>query len=134
LRVLIVLSSFFVLSGCVSERHYFGDTLWPFGNPNAPVVTSETGERALGRSTDVPPLQPQTGDVWPGAVAPMPTLGDIQKDANLPLGQAFTPSLPSPYPPGEMPSAPPGSVPPLNEPTNPAAALPPVPATPGDAR
>jgi len=113
------------------ENHSYGEIL---GNPNAPVVTSETGERALGHATDVAPLRPQSGDVWPGAVAPMPTLSDIQKDANLPLGQAFTPSLPSPYPPGEAPSTPPGSVPPLGEPTDPSAALPPVPATPGDAR
>jgi hypothetical protein len=130
----MILSSLLVLSGCVSERHYFADTLWPFGNPNAPVVTSETGERALGKTPDVAPLQPQPGDVWPGAVAPMPTLGDIQKDANMPLGQAYTPSLPSPYPPGEAPIVPPGSVPALNDSTAPATALPPVPAVPGDAR
>jgi hypothetical protein len=130
----MILSSLLVLSGCASERHYFAETLWPFGNPNAPVMTSETGERALGKTPDVAPLQPQPGDVWPGAVAPMPTLGDIQKDANMPLGQAFTPSLPSPYPPGEMPSLPPGSVPALNDSTAPATALPPVPAVPGDAR
>ncbi len=134
MRFLCLLGGLLVLSGCVSERHYVADTLWPFGNPNAPVVTSETGERALGHKPDVAPIQPQPGDVWPGAVAPMPTLSDIEKDANMPLGQAFTPSLPSPYPPGEAPPAPPGTVPAFDEPTNPAAALPPVPAVPGDAR
>jgi hypothetical protein len=36
-------------------------------------------------------------------VQPVPTLSDEQQDMNQPLGQAYTPSLPSPYPPGEEP-------------------------------
>jgi hypothetical protein len=131
---MLVLGGVLLLSGCVSERHYIADTAWPFGNPNAPAVTSETAERAVGRTPDVAPIVPQPGDVWPSGVMPMPTLSDIQKDANLPLGQAFTPSLPSPYPPGEAPVDPTGTVPALGEPTAPSAALPPVPAVPGDAR
>ncbi len=120
------------LSGCVSERHFVRDTLWPFGDPNAPKAYSETAARAYGKDPEVAPIEPQVGDVWPGAVQPMPTLSDIQKNANLPLGEGYTPSLPSPYPPGQGPGAgapdgslysvPPGSVPTL------------VPAVPGDAR
>ncbi|OYV35514.1 MAG: hypothetical protein B7Z81_08615 [Acidocella sp. 20-61-6] len=92
-----------LLSGCASERGFASDTLWPFGNPNAPKAYSETAERALGKTAMVTPIAPQAGDVWPSAVKPMPTLGDIQKNANLPLGQDYTPSLPSPYPPGQGP-------------------------------
>ncbi len=123
------------LSGCVSERHFVRDTFWPFGDPNAPKAYSETAARAYGKDPVVAPIEPQAGDVWPGAVQPMPTLSDIQKNANLPLGQGYTPSLPSPYPPGQDPadgaltvpggatySVPPGSVPKI------------VPAAPGDAR
>ena len=91
------------LSGCASERHFAAASLWPFGNPNAPAVTSETAQRALGHNVDVPPVQPQPGDVWPGPVQPMPTLSQVQKYSNMPLGQGYTPSLPSPYPPGEEP-------------------------------
>ncbi len=127
-----------LLSGCVSERHFAADTLWPFGNPNAPTVNSETAERAVGRTPDVAPLTPQAGDVWPGAVQPMPTLSDIQKNANLPLGEGYTPSLPSPYPPGQDPdqNAPalaPGAAGSLYS-VQPGAAPQIVPAVPGDAR
>jgi len=103
LRYAMALGAILLLSGCASERHFAADTLWPFGNPNAPRITSETAERAVGKSPPVTPILPQAGDVWPGPVEAMPTLADIQKNANLPLGQDFTPSLPSPYPPGESP-------------------------------
>ena len=91
------------LAGCTSERQYALDTLWPFGNPNAPVPTSETAQRALGHSPQLAVIQPQPGDVWPGPVQPMPTLSQVQANSNLPLGQGYTPSLPSPYPPGQQP-------------------------------
>lgn len=92
-----------ILPGCATERHFAADALWPFGNPNAPAVTNETAQRALGHNVNVPPVQPQPGDVWPGPVQPMPTLSQVQKYSNMPLGQGYTPSLPSPYPPGEEP-------------------------------
>lgn len=103
LRYGMALGLILLLSGCASERHFAVDSLWPFGDPNAPRMVSETGERALGKTPQVTPIMPQAGDVWPGPVQPMPTLSDIQKNANLPLGQAYTPSLPSPYPPGQAP-------------------------------
>jgi hypothetical protein len=77
--------------------------MFPFGNPNAPLASSETAQRALGHVPDVAPITPQPGNVWPGAVQPVPTLSDEQQDMNQPLGQAYTPSLPSPYPPGQEP-------------------------------
>jgi hypothetical protein len=94
-----------LLSGCASDRHFIGDSLWPFGNPNAPANNSETTQRALGHTTDVKPIAPQEGNVWPGPVQPVPTIADIQKNMNEPLGQAYTPSLPSPYPPGQDPDS-----------------------------
>jgi hypothetical protein len=48
-------------------------------------------------------IQSQPGDVWPGPVQPMPTLSQVEKNSSLPLGQGYTPSLPSPYPPGQQP-------------------------------
>ncbi len=92
-----------MLAGCTAERHYAWDSLFVFGNPNDPVPASETAQRVLGGHPDTAPLQPQPGNVWPGPVAPMPTLSEVQKYANMPLGQAYTPSLPSPYPPGQGP-------------------------------
>ncbi len=93
------------LSGCASERHFAYDSIWPFGNPNAPAASSETAQRALGHNPALPTLKPQAGDVWPGPVKPMPTLSQVQQNANLPLGQGYTPSLPSPYPPGQAPQS-----------------------------
>jgi hypothetical protein len=103
LRKFLAASLLIALSGCASERHFAAHSLWPFGNPNAPAETSETAQRALGHDVALAPLQPQPGSVWPGPVQPMPTLSEVQKYSNMPLGQGYTPSLPSPYPPGEEP-------------------------------
>jgi hypothetical protein len=103
LRHRLVLASALLLTSCSSERHFAGDTLWPFGNPNGPIAASETAQRALGHSTEVTPITPQAGNVWPGPVQPVPTIAEEQKAMNEPLGNAYTPSLPSPYPPGTAP-------------------------------
>jgi hypothetical protein len=103
LRKTLVLGMGLLLAGCTSERQFGYDTLWPWGNPNAPAATSETAQRALGHAPPVTVIQPQAGDVWPGPVQPMPTLSQVEKNSNLPLGQGYIPSLPSPYPPGQAP-------------------------------
>jgi hypothetical protein len=103
LRKALALGMAMMLAGCTAERHFGWDSLLVFGNPNAPAPVSETAQRALGNSPPVAPLTPQAGNVWPGPVAPMPTLSQVQKFANLPLGQGYIPSLPSPYPPGQAP-------------------------------
>ncbi len=102
MRLVLGLFLLLSLSGCISERHFLRDS-WPFGNPNAPVATSETAQRALGKVAVVAPIVPQLGNVWPGPVAPVPTLSDVQHNMTLPLGQGYTPSMPSPYAPGEAP-------------------------------
>ncbi len=103
MRQPVILVCLVLLTGCSSERHFALDTLWPLGNPNGPVAASETAQRALGHVTAVTPIAPQAGNVWPGPVQPVPTIADEQKAMNEPLGHAYTPSLPSPYPPGTAP-------------------------------
>jgi hypothetical protein len=103
LRHRLAIGLILLLSGCSSERQFAHDS-WPFGNPNAPASNSETAQRALGNRPEVVPITPQAGDVWPGAVQPMPTLSEVESHANLPVGEGYTPSLPSPYPPGQGPS------------------------------
>ncbi len=118
-----------LLSGCASERQFAYDT-WPFGNPNAPASQSETAQRALGKQVAVTPIPPQAGNVWPGPVQPMPTLSDVEANSNIALGQGYTPSLPSPYPPGQEPPADPDA----SYTTQPGGTAVVVPAVPGDAR
>ncbi len=101
MRTPLVLTAAFCLTGCAGGGAFAEHSLWPFGNPNAPPATSEMAQRVLGKSPVVAPLQSQPGDVWPGPVEPMPTLSQVAKNANLPLGEGYTPSLPSPYPPGQ---------------------------------
>ncbi len=66
------------LSGC-------GYSTWsepPFStgsNPNTPVGSSENMRRAMGEEVEVQPLTTEPGDVWPGPLAPPPTLEDIEK-------------------------------------------------------
>jgi hypothetical protein len=105
LRHYFTIGLILLLSGCASERQFASNSLWPFGNPNAPVAKSETAQRALGHQSVVTTMQPQAGDVWPGPVQAMPTLSEVQRDANMPLGTGYQPSLPSPYPPGEGPAS-----------------------------
>ncbi len=102
-RSALALALLIVLPGCVSERHFARDS-WPFGNPNAPAVTSETGQRALGQNPVVVAIAPQPGNVWPGPVQPVPTIADVERNMNEPLGQNDTPSLPSPYGAGRDPN------------------------------
>jgi hypothetical protein len=136
LRHYLTIGLILLLSGCASEWQYAGSTLWPFGNPHAPAAASETAQRALGQQVAVAPIQPQAGDVWPGAVQPMPTLSEVQRNADKPVGQGYQPSLPSPYPPGQGP--PPGtSTDGLGASlyaTTPGGGQAVVPAVPGDAR
>lgn len=136
MRIPLALLAVLCLTSCAGGGTFLAHTVDPFGNPNAPPANSETAQRALGKTPDVAPLQPQPGDVWPGPVQPVPTLSEVEKNATLPLGQGYTPSLPSPFPPGEGP--------PVNgaEGVNPGGSLynvqngvpQVVPATPGDAR
>jgi hypothetical protein len=101
---ILLLACAALLAGCSSERHFARDS-WPLGNPNRPPAASETAQISLGHRPVVEALAPQAGSVWPGAVQPVPTIAEEQKAMNQPLGSAYTPSLPSPYPPGEEPPA-----------------------------
>jgi hypothetical protein len=104
LRQYLAIGLILLLSGCTSVQQFASNSLHPFGNPNAPAANSETAQRAVGNKSAVTPIRPQPGDVWPGPVQPMPTLSEVQRNANMPLGAGYQPSLPSPYPPGQGPA------------------------------
>jgi hypothetical protein len=91
------------------------NTWWepPFStgtNPNMPIDSSETMRRALGQQVEVQPLTTEPGDVWPGPMAPEPTLADIEKQGLQP--QAERPVPGSPDFQNQQPTQPPNLPPP----------------------
>lgn len=83
MRRVALLGLILCLSGC-------GYNSWsnvPFtagNNPNRPAADSENVQRVLGSRTDVPALNPEPGDIWPGPLPPPPTLGDMEKSNSQP--------------------------------------------------
>lgn len=69
--------------------NYVSSTLDPFGNPNTPASSSINMQRARGNEVATQTILPQPGDVWPGKPQPIPTLAEIQKHMNVPLGQMY---------------------------------------------
>jgi hypothetical protein len=107
MRHLALLGLALALGGC-------GYNTWsslPFtsgGNPNTPAAASENLSRVEGRSAAAAPLTTEPGDIWPGPLAPPPTLQDLEKTGGLtpqpeqpvpgsPLNRGTVPS-PSPNP------------------------------------
>ncbi len=138
------------LSGC-------GYSTWwnpPFSsgtNPNFPPGVSENMRRVAGETVEVKALTPEPGDVWPGPIAPLPTLQDIEQQSGLqpqveqpvpgsPLQMNTQPNVPpnqkpgsSTPPPSNMPNFP--ALPPLpSRPTPNPPVLPPTPNTTGPAQ
>ena len=105
------------LSGC-------GYSTWsdlPFStgsNPHMPVDSSETMRRAMGEQVEVQPLTTEPGDVWPGPVAPEPTLSDIERQGLQTQPERPVPGSPEfqnqqqGQPQGQPPSQPPNLPPP----------------------
>jgi hypothetical protein len=107
MRRLALLSLTLTLSGC-------GYNTWsnlPFttgSNPNRPVTNSENMRRVMGEGATVQPLTPEPGDIWPGPLAPAPTLQDLEKTGSLQPG-VEQPVPGSPLGDGtELPGAAPG--------------------------
>lgn len=108
------------LSGCTGFGEFLNHAFsLPGENPNIPMADSENVRRVLGDSSEVKPLQPEPGNVWPGPPAPDPTLADIESHPVTEDQRGFpptqvpgaTPGLPAhrqPRPLGS--STPPGSV------------------------
>lgn len=78
-----------LLSGCTGVGSYMRSTISPNGNPNTPKSEAINMQRARGNVVEVQPITPMPGDVWPGPVQPVPTLGQIQKRMNTPLSDEY---------------------------------------------
>jgi hypothetical protein len=95
---------------------FVGDTETYRLNPNRPVGASPNMARVMGKQVDTAPLTTEPGDVWPGPIAPEPTLQDIERQQNQSelTGQPPPPRPPrhgSAVPPGSPPALPPGPAP-----------------------
>ncbi|MCL2428041.1 MAG: hypothetical protein FWD12_02265 [Alphaproteobacteria bacterium] len=134
MRRLALFGLVLLLAGCTGFDDFLGNTFTYGVNPNAPVGDSENMRRARGIDAAVQPLAPEPGNIWPGQVAPMPTLQDYQQGAFRPPpgGQPFLPDHREPTPEGLPQPAPGSSTPPRNVqpgPTPPAQVRPPVVST-----
>lgn len=64
-------------------------------NPNLPISNSENMRRIKGQGSSVPPLTTEPGDIWPGPLAPPPTLQDLEATGGLtPQPEAPEPGSP----------------------------------------
>jgi hypothetical protein len=83
-----------MLSGC-GYKTWWNPPLTGGYNPNMPVSDSENMRRVQGQEPTVPPLTTEPGDIWPGPLAPPPTLQDLEATGGLtPQPEAPVPGSP----------------------------------------
>jgi hypothetical protein len=97
-----------MLSGC-GYNAWWNPSFTGGYNPNLPASDSENMRRAQGQEPSIPPLTTEPGDIWPGPLAPAPTLKDLETTGNLtsqpeapvpgsPLSRGISEPNPSPNP------------------------------------
>ena len=83
-----------MLSGC-GYKTWWNPPLTGGYNPNMPVSDSENMRRVQGQEPTVAPLTTEPGDIWPGPLAPPPTLQDLEATGGLtPQPEAPVPGSP----------------------------------------
>ena len=136
MRRTALLATLLALPGCTGFGTFIDHTFtFPGTNPNLPMADSENLRRALGQPSEVAPLQPESGNVWPGPQAPDPTLADLQGQQGTETARGFPPTtvpgtagpaLPDHQQPRPLGSStPPGSVQPGLRQPSPIAPVPP---------
>jgi hypothetical protein len=127
MRRIALLGLALALSGC-GYKTWWNPPFSPGYNPNLPVGDSENLLRVRGEEPIVEPLTTEPGDIWPGPLAPAPTMKDLvnqegagapeQPVPGSPLQRGTAPPYPSPNP------SPGSSTPPQN--FSPSPGLPPL--------
>jgi len=83
-----------MLSGC-GYKTWWNPPLTGGYNPNLPASESENMRRVQGQESSIPPLTTEPGDIWPGPLAPPPTLKDLETTGGLtPQPEAPVPGSP----------------------------------------
>ena len=93
-----------MLSGC-GYKTWWNPPFTGGSDPNLPRTDSENMRRVQGEEPAVPTLTTEPGDIWPGPLAPPPTLKDLetaggvtpQPEAPVP-GSPLSRGIPAPYP------------------------------------
>lgn len=137
MRRIVTLGLLALLPGCTGFGAFLDHTFTlPGENPNRPMADSENVRRSLGQDTDVTPLAPEPGNIWPGPQAPEPTLTDVEQqqpgnrdnqDTTVPGARPGLPAGRQPRPARPGSSTPPGSVEPGLPSAPSAGVLPPAP-------
>jgi len=124
-----------ILPGCVGADDFLADTFSYGTNPNRPLGDSMNMRRVQGLAAPAEAVVPESGNVWPKGVEPLPTLQDLEGEGRRtepprpvrPPGTPLGTPLGSAASPGDMRStlqaAPVASVRPL-VPAAPPAPLP----------
>ena len=82
MRHIASLSLALALSGC-GYNTWWNPSFTGGYNPNLPVSASENMRRVQGEEPSVQPLTTEPGDIWPGPLAPAPTLKDLEATGGL---------------------------------------------------
>ena len=121
MRRTAILASLLLLPGCTGFGEFVNHTFTlPGTNPNLPMTDSENVRRALGQPSQVDPLAPEPGNVWPAPQGPEATLSDIQQRQGNETGRGFpltsVPGAEPNYPAGRQPRPLGSSTPPISAP------------------
>ena len=79
--------------GCVGFNDYFDNTHTLGSNPHMPLGDGPNMRRVQGQTSDITPIAPEPGNVWPRSVEPLPSLQNIDPDRG---GQPRSSSIPRP--------------------------------------
>jgi hypothetical protein len=94
MRPITSLALALIVSGC-SYKTWWNSPFTGGYNSNLPVSDSENMRRVQGRQPSIFPLITEPGDIWPGPLAPQPTLKDLEATGGL-ASQSETPVPGSP--------------------------------------
>jgi hypothetical protein len=115
MRRIALFGLFALLPGChyvadptAGAGGFFADTHTFDWHRTRPPAVTENEKLAEGESVTIEPLLAETGEVWPGPPAAIPTMQDVQKLNDLQM-----------LPPPAIPSGPPPAVFPQNAPKTP---------------
>jgi len=84
-----------ILSGCAGLDDFLGNTFTYGTNPNLPPGDSMNMRRVQGLAAPAEAVLPESGNIWPKGVEPLPTLQDLEGQ-----GRPVEPPRPAPRPLG----------------------------------